>query len=420
LEPGYSFASLNVVSLFTNVPLEFVYEGISNRWHLIEPNTAIPKDEFIGALRFVLESTYFTFDKIVYKQIFGTPMGSPLSPIVADLVLRDLETRAIEKLPRELPIYYRYVDDILMVAHKEDLHQILGIFNSFHDRLQFTLEVGIENRINFLDVSVGLDDGRIIFDRYEKPTNTGRYINFYSQHPLSQKRSIIHGLVDRTLLLSHPKFHGKNLTHVVNILLDNCFPLPFIFATIKTRINTLINRTVNKTKDNDHMSQLSQKHYFTIPYIRSISESFIPITKKFSHDIAFSIPNTMNKIIKRGKDKIEHMSTNDRVYKINCLNCEKSYVGQTKRQLQTRVKEHMSDITEKNGLISVISEHRLEKNHDMNWTETTILDIESSYVKRIISEMIYIKRQDNGLNKNSDTALLPDVYSPIIDILPSL
>jgi len=56
----------------------------------------------------------------------------------------------------------------------------------------------------------------------------------------------------------------------------------------------------------------------------------------------------------------------------------------------------------------------------MNWTETTILDIESSYVKRMISEMIYIKRQDNGLNKNSDTALLPEVYSPIIDILPPL
>jgi len=208
------------------------------------------------------------------------------------------------------------------------------------------------------------------------------------------------------------------MTHVINILFDNCFPLPFIFATIKTRIKTLINRTVNEANDNHHRSQLNQKVYFTIPYIKS--ESFILITKKFSYDIAYSIPNTMNKIIKRGKDKIEHMSINDCVYKINCLNCEKSYVGQTKRQLGTRVKEHKSDITKKNGLLSVISEHRLEKNHNMNWTETTILDIESSYVKRMISEMIYIKRQDKGLNKNSDTALLPEVYYPIIDILPLL
>jgi len=32
------------------------------------------------------------------------------------------------------------------------------------------------------------------------------------------------------------------------------------------------------------------------------------------------------------------------VYKIKCSNCDINYVGQTKRQLGTRLKEHMSDI----------------------------------------------------------------------------
>jgi len=43
------------------------------------------------AIKFVLSSIYFTFMNKIYKQIFGIPMGSPLSPIVADLVMRDLE-----------------------------------------------------------------------------------------------------------------------------------------------------------------------------------------------------------------------------------------------------------------------------------------------------------------------------------------
>jgi len=116
LDFGYTLASLDVVSLFTNVPVENVYEGISNRWQLIERNTAIPKKEFILALKLTLESTFFSFDKIIYKQIFGTPMGSPLSPIIADLVLQDLEMNAIKKLPLHLPLYYRYVDDILLAA----------------------------------------------------------------------------------------------------------------------------------------------------------------------------------------------------------------------------------------------------------------------------------------------------------------
>jgi len=94
-----------------------------------------------------------------------------------------------------------------------------------------------------------------------------------------------------------------------------------------------------------------------------------------------------------------------------------SYVGQTKRQLGTRVKEHMSDIKKKKGVLSVVSNHRLENNHEMKWSEVAILDVEPSYTKRIIAEMIYIKKQIKSLNKQSDTDLLPDVYLPIIDTL---
>jgi len=76
LETGCTLASLDVVALFTNVPIEYAYEAISDRWECIERNTSIPKVEFINALKLVLESTFFSFNKVVYKQVFGTPMGS--------------------------------------------------------------------------------------------------------------------------------------------------------------------------------------------------------------------------------------------------------------------------------------------------------------------------------------------------------
>jgi len=78
----------------------------------------------------------------------------------------------------------------------------------------------------------------------------------------------------------------------------------------------------------------------------------------------------------------------------------------------------MSDINKKNGVLSVLY-LTIQYNHDMNWDEAMILDIESSYIKRIVSEMVYIKRQGNSLNKQSDTDLLPEMYLPIIKILPS-
>jgi len=39
----------------------------------------------------------------------------------------------------------------------------------------------------------------------------------------------------------------------------------------------------------------------------------------------------------------------------------------------------------------------------MNWNEVKIVDNEPSYSKRLISEMIQIKKQPYGLNKQSDT-----------------
>jgi len=65
----------------------------------------------------------------------------------------------------------------------------------------------------------------------------------------------------------------------------------------------------------------------------------------------------------------------------------------------------------------VVSNHRLNNDHDMNWNQTEILDIESSYNKRIVSEMIFIKKQINALNKQSDTDMLSDSYLPIINCL---
>ena len=44
------------------------------------------------------------------------PMGSPLSPIMADITLQDLEIEALKSLPFEPPFYYRYVDDIVLAA----------------------------------------------------------------------------------------------------------------------------------------------------------------------------------------------------------------------------------------------------------------------------------------------------------------
>lgn len=109
---GYKLISLDVVTLFTNVPTDLAIMGINKRWRFLKLHTKITK-EFIRAMAtsnffFVLDSTYFAFDHTIYRQIFGSLMRSPLSPIIADMVLQDLKNSALSRLSFVPPFYYRY------------------------------------------------------------------------------------------------------------------------------------------------------------------------------------------------------------------------------------------------------------------------------------------------------------------------
>jgi len=236
LDNRHVLLSLDVVSLFTNISLDLAIDRVVKRLDNILHNSNIPNDEFILALKMIFESTYFTFNNVIYRQNFDTPMGSPLSPIIADLVLRDIESRAINVLNVPLPIYFRFVDDILLAAPSDSVNDIVNTFNSFHPRLQFTLEVGGDS-LNFLDVTIVKLNGNLEFDWFHKPTFSGRYLNYNSQHALSQKRGTIMGMVDRTFILSHPKYHQKNLNLIIEILRLNDYPLKFRYDQRKIKIS---------------------------------------------------------------------------------------------------------------------------------------------------------------------------------------
>jgi len=400
--------------MFINIPIDLALKSIEKRWDLISKNTSIPLNEFLIGIRLILNSTFFKFNDLIYQQTFGTPMSSPLSPLIADLVIQDLEIDIFRQLPFNLPIFYRYVDDIIVLAPSSHIKFILQCFNSYHNRINFTLEEG-NNGINFLDITIIKNGNSLIFDWYRKSTWSGRYLNYLSHHPITHKRGVIYGLIDKIFLLSHPKFHYKNLNIVIETLLKNSYPIMFIFTTINERIKYNIHK-LNKTNSNNNDNHSAK--YFTIPFINSIYNPINTIAKQFKLKLAFSINNNLNNFIKVGKDKLDLTAHSEVVYLIPCKDCQATYVGQTKRQLHTRIKEHKTDINKNNASPSAITLHRLESSHEIDWDNIKILDEEHIYNKRLISEMIYIKRQKNGLNNQNDTVSLPDSYSPIINSLP--
>jgi len=120
--------------------------------------------------------------------------------------------------------------------------------------------------------------------------------------------------------------------------------------------------------------------------------------------------NRLNKFIKVLKDPLSFLIPF--VYRINCAHCKASYVGEKRRLLKSRIEEHRNHIRRNTSQISVITEHRLK--HDFDWENVKILDKEVYSNKRLISEIIFIKKQSKVLNLQRDTELL---YPIILGVL---
>jgi len=114
-----------------------------------------------------------------------------------------------------------------------------------------------------------------------------------------------------------------------------------------------------------------------IPYTDSVSKQFKNIAANLNKSLAFVVLNKLNRFIKTYKDPLPTVNHSNVLYKICCENCTASYVGQTSRQLTTRVKEHKSNINRPFESLSVVSQHRLE-GHEFKWDEVKILDEDPS------------------------------------------
>ena len=99
--------SYDVKALFKSVPIQPATKIIKK--HLEEDKdlhlrTSMTVKHISCLLEFCLMNTYFTFQGRFYEQIEGAAMGSPISPIVANLFMEDLEIKAINTSP--CPLLY--------------------------------------------------------------------------------------------------------------------------------------------------------------------------------------------------------------------------------------------------------------------------------------------------------------------------
>lgn len=87
---NYTLISLDIESQYTNLQTSEVKKIINKNFHEIKKHTNIPKKDFLEAVNLCLDWSYCIFNEKFYKQIKGVPMGSPIPPTAANLVMEFL------------------------------------------------------------------------------------------------------------------------------------------------------------------------------------------------------------------------------------------------------------------------------------------------------------------------------------------
>ena len=151
-------------------------------------------------------------------------------------------------------------------------------------------------------------------------------------------------------------------------------------------------------------------------YVRNLSEKLRGIIREKipNVQITFKSNNTIGKhFFTKVKDKTLKENKSGVVYKIECKDCDKCYIGQTKNKLKTRLSKHKSDVKTNKDLATELSSHSLREGHVFDFDSTKILSIENNDKKRSFLEMWHIKKHKT-VNKRTDIEGLSNIYSNIM------
>ena len=341
----------------------------------------------------------FIHNDILFKQIDGVAMGSPLGPTMANFFFATLEKNVFEKFNKCAPmLYLRYVDDVFAIFVNDDMcYDFLNVLNSQHKNLKFTIENASEFK-SFLDVEIKVTENHLDTWVWRKPTNTGLLLNFNAFCPMKWKSGLILCLLHRAkVICSSTFFFNEEVDKLRLMFFKNGYPKCFfdkVFNKFQCSVST-------QNPDNNEFV-----YCVFVPFFGKISQQFVRrlskiLKLKFNVDIS-----PVYKTYKVGnyfqlKSRTPLALCSNVVYKFtSSCDTNLTYIGMSTRHLSTRVKEHLNF---KNDSQSAIKDHIMSCNKccsmKYNLKSFKIIKKCNSEFQTKIFEAMLIKKLNPTLNR---------------------
>ena len=143
MEPGEVITSFDVKALFTSVPVRPARQIVKQRLqqdNTLPQRTCMSITQITSLLEFCLTNTYFLFKVKYYEQVQGAAMGSPISPLIANIFMEEFEVKALSSIPHPPSLWLRFVDDTFVINRAEHSQDLLHHINNQDPHIQFTVE----------------------------------------------------------------------------------------------------------------------------------------------------------------------------------------------------------------------------------------------------------------------------------------
>ena len=344
--------TIDVESMYTNIDHEEAIEAVKEIFsqHI---DKLRPDEEIIELLKLCLKCNDFTFDGETYLQTKGISMGQKFAPALANIFMSKFEKGALARSYLKPAFYKRFLDDIFGIWNHsvEQFWKLIDIFNTHNRFIKVTAAIHPISQ-DYLDVTAFkgpgfLETGHLDTKVYFKPTDSHALLHKASFHT----KSTFAGILKSQIL----RFH--RICSQRTDLDETC---TILFRSLRTRgysarfLRKIKHETLCKISTGELMPPPPCLGPDPLPEEEFISEICGSKFCKVCHLVADRHEVTSS--VTKCTFKFRHdMSCNSRniIYLINCKNCHKQYIGESKQSLRYRADGHMTDILNEDNTKSV-------------------------------------------------------------------
>ena len=461
--------SLDVVSLYPTVP---TFDAANMVFKFIKEHTeintfGIPYPVVREIINVLINNYNIEFNGKIYKQTKGVAMGARFSCAFSIVFMHLLETTVVgnwfnnHTVQNTKLIYYgRYIDDVVIIFDEivggDNSDIILGMFNSMHRNIKFTLEKPDEcGDLAFLDMQLYLnDENKVCTKWYMKPQHSGNFIKGDEFIPENVKRNTLIERFRAVMVRSSEQHCAMSgISKLIHILIKNKHPLFKIMGAIKQAFiknnKSVITPHIDtqgpiyaydwrehKQNNFDTLTKEFEpvKSVLKIPYLgEGLKKTINEVINKFGREDQIRIVYTSNQRLKFLKPKDNNrVETDDRdfceicnhleggdkyhcgtrivVYKLQCKICNQFYIGKTNKTVKERVVQHFNSFKNKaqssplwaHDLYFHAGAPPLNIDEFFDKYSVIILKQNSDYVLNNVDEADFINRLKPELNRKDE------------------